>query len=156
MRQQAPSSYLTWHLLTFSSMAEILGIVTGGLQLVDMALKARKYIKDFHNAPKDQQKVFTEMDHLKPLLIELQKRVSSPLSADALQQMAGPLSSFKTRMEDLTAKLKPADGQWSKLSKQLTWTLLNKKETKEYLDELESIKSLLTVWLAVEIMWVYH
>ncbi|KAJ7800890.1 hypothetical protein B0H14DRAFT_2897652 [Mycena olivaceomarginata] len=133
-------------------MAEILGIVTGGLQLVETALKAREYITDFRNAPEEQQKVFAEMDHLEPLLTELQKRISASPSTAALQHMKRPLESFRTMMAELTDKLKPAQGgQWSKVSKQFTWTLWKTRETKEYLDEFEHIKSLLHVWLAVEI-----
>jgi hypothetical protein len=136
-------------------MAEILGIVTGSLQLVETALKAREYITDFHNAPEEQRKVFTEMDHLEPVLTELQKRISASPSTAALQHMGGPLESFRTMMADLTGKLKPAQGgQWSKASKQFTWTLWKKRETKEYLDEFERIKSLLHVWLAVELLYV--
>jgi hypothetical protein len=136
-------------------MAEILGIVTGGLQLVETALKAREYITDFRNAPEEQQKVFAEMDYLEPLLTELQKRISASPSTAALQHMKRPLESFRTMMAELTDKLKPAQGgQWSKVSKQFTWTLWKKRETKEYLDEFEHIKSLLHVWLAVELLYV--
>ncbi|KAJ7136625.1 hypothetical protein C8R44DRAFT_767513 [Mycena epipterygia] len=132
-------------------MAEILGTVASILQLIDTALKAREYIKDFHNAPAEQQKLFLEADHLKPLLTELQKRVSASASTSMLHQMTAPLGRFKTTMEEFTSKMRPADGRWSKFSKQLTWTLWNKKEAKEYLEEFESIKSLLNVWLAVDI-----
>ncbi|KAJ6566485.1 ankyrin repeat-containing domain protein [Mycena capillaripes] len=134
-------------------MAEILGIVTGGLQLVETVLKAREYITDFHNAPEEQQKVFAEVDHLEPLLTELQKRISASSSTAALHHMRRPLESFHTMMAELTDKLKPAQGgQWSKVSKQLTWTLWKKRETQKYLDEFEHIKSLLHVWLAVELL----
>jgi hypothetical protein len=136
-------------------MAEILGIVTGGLQLVEAALKAREYITDFQNAPKEQQKVFAEMDHLEPLLTELQKRISTSSSTAPLQHMRAPLESFHTMMSELTDKLKPAQGgQWSKMSRQLMWTLWKKTETKKYLDEFEHIKSLLHIWLAVELLYV--
>ncbi|KAF8214634.1 hypothetical protein K438DRAFT_883331 [Mycena galopus ATCC 62051] len=134
-------------------MAELLGIVTGGLQLVDTALKAREYIKNFHNAPKEQQKVFAEMEHLERLLTELQKRISSSSSTATFQHMGGPLESFRTMMTELTDKLKPAQGgQWSKVSKQLEWTLWKRAETKGYLDEFEHLKSLLHICLAVELL----
>ncbi|KAJ7836267.1 hypothetical protein B0H14DRAFT_1125710 [Mycena olivaceomarginata] len=93
------------------------------------------------------------MDHLEPLLTELQKHISTSSSTAPLQHMRGPLESFHTMMSELTDKLKPTQGgQWSKMSRQLTWTLWKKTETKKYLDEFEHIKSLLHIWLAVELL----
>ncbi|KAJ7108251.1 ankyrin repeat-containing domain protein [Mycena epipterygia] len=132
-------------------MAELLGTLTSILQLVDLALKARQYLKDFQNAPVEQRKMFTEIDQLQPLLKELQRLVSTSPPTNTLQQMTGPLDRFKTMMQNFTAKFELSDGRWSKLSKQLTWTLWNKKEAKEYLNEFESIKSLLDIWLSVHI-----
>ncbi|KAF7374370.1 ANK-REP-REGION domain-containing protein [Mycena sanguinolenta] len=139
-----------------SPMAEILGTIATILQLVDTVLKAREYVKDFRHAPAEQQKLFNEMEDLKPLLEELEKRVAASPSTSTLQQITPPLARFHTTLESFLAKFRPADGQWSKLSKQLTWTLWNKKESKDYVDEIENIKSLITVWLAVEISDVGH
>ncbi|KAJ7499617.1 ankyrin repeat-containing domain protein [Mycena latifolia] len=135
-------------------MAETLGIVTSAVQLVDTALKAREYVKDFINAPQEQRKLFSDMDALRPLMVELQKRVSANPSCNILQQMTGPLEKFKTTMERLVERIRPAlaaRSSWSKLSNQLTWTLWNKKEVVGYLDEFESIKSLLNTWLVLDI-----
>ncbi|KAJ7499632.1 ankyrin repeat-containing domain protein [Mycena latifolia] len=135
-------------------MAETLGIVTSTFQLVDTALKAREYVKDFINAPQEQRKLFSDMDALRPLLVELQKRISANPSCNILQQMTGPLEKFKTTMERLVERIRPAlaaRSSWSKLSNQLTWTLWNKKEVVGYLDEFESIKSLLNTWLVLDI-----
>jgi len=132
-------------------MAEVLGTIATILQLVDTALKARDYIKDFHNAPGEQQKMFGEINRLKPLLTELQARVSASPSS-SLHKMSEPLDRFKKIMQEFTAKLEARDGPWWKFSKQLTWALWNKKEAKEYLDEFEGIKSLINVWLAVHIL----
>ncbi|KAJ7444049.1 ankyrin repeat-containing domain protein [Mycena latifolia] len=112
-------------------MAEVLGTVASAIQLVDTALKAREYVKDFYNAPVEQRKLFTELDDVKPLLIELQKRVVTSPSTNALQHMVAPLDRFKTMMDKFTAKFELPDGPLSKLSKQLSWTLWNKKEAKE-------------------------
>ncbi|KAJ7440464.1 ankyrin repeat-containing domain protein [Mycena latifolia] len=76
-----------------------------------------------------------ELDDLKPLLTELQNRVTASPSTTALQPMEVPLDRFTTMM----AKFK------------LSWTLWNKKEAKEYLQEFESMKSLLNMWLTVGI-----
>lgn len=134
-------------------MAEVLGVVTGALQLIDTALKAREYVKDFHNAPAEQQKLFSEMTTLKPLLEEFQKRVAASDAMSTLQNMVVPLARFKTVMEKFTVKFGVTDGRWSQLSKRLTWTLWNKTEAKEYLVEFESIKSLLNAWIALGIWY---
>ncbi|KAJ7443730.1 ankyrin repeat-containing domain protein [Mycena latifolia] len=132
-------------------MAEVLGTVASAIQLVDTALKAREYVKDFYNAPAEQRKLFTELDDLKPLLTELQKRVTASPLMTALQHMKVPLGRFKLMMDRFTVKFELPDGPLSKLSKQLSWTLWNKKEAKEYLQEFESMKSLLNTWLTLGI-----
>ncbi|KAJ7440446.1 ankyrin repeat-containing domain protein [Mycena latifolia] len=132
-------------------MAEVLGIIASAIQLVDTALKAREYIKDFHNASTEQRKLFMELDDLKPLLTEVEKHVAASPSTNVLQQMTAPLGRFKTMMDKFTAKFELPDSRLSKLSKQLSWTLWNKKEAKEYLQEFESMKSLLNTWLTLGI-----
>jgi hypothetical protein len=54
-------------------------------------------------------------------------------------------------MERLTEKLSPEDAPLSKFSKQLKWTLWNKKEAKEYLGKFEQFKSLLNLWLLLDL-----
>jgi hypothetical protein len=138
-------------LLASSLMVDILSTIGSIIQLVDTALKAREDLKDFRNAPGEQLKLFAEMDDLKLLLAELQKRVSASPSTSTLQQIAGPLSRFNTMIERFATKWPAEDRERSKFTKQLTWTLWNKKESKECLDEVESIKSLINVWLTMDI-----
>ncbi|KAJ7443994.1 ankyrin repeat domain-containing protein [Mycena latifolia] len=132
-------------------MAEVLGAIASAIQLVDTALKAREYVKDFYNAPAEQRKLFTELDDVKSLFMELQKRVVTSPSTNALQHMGAPLGRFKMMMDKFTAKFELPDGPLSKLSKQPSWTLWNKKEAKEYLQEFESMKLLLNTWLTLGI-----
>ncbi|KAJ7444007.1 ankyrin repeat-containing domain protein [Mycena latifolia] len=132
-------------------MAEVLGAVASAIQLVDTALKAHKYVKDFYNAPTEQRKLFTELDDVKPLLTELQKHVIASPSTNVFQHMVAPLGKFKTMMDKFTVKFELPNGPLSKLSKQLSWTLWNKKEAKEYLQEFESMKTLLNTWLTLGI-----
>ncbi|KAJ7444032.1 ankyrin repeat-containing domain protein [Mycena latifolia] len=132
-------------------MAEVLGTVASAIQLVDTALKAREYVKDFYNAPSEQHKLFAELDELQPLLTELEKRVAATPSTNTLQHMTAPLGRFKTMMDKFTAKFELPASPLSKLSKQLSWTLWNKKEAKEYLQEFEPMKSLLNTWLTLGI-----
>ncbi|KAJ7453724.1 ankyrin repeat-containing domain protein [Mycena latifolia] len=128
-------------------MAETLGIVTGSIQLLDTGLKALEYVKDFLHAPEEQRKLVAEMATLKPMLTELEKRIRANPSSHTLQQMKEPLLTFKTALGHFIDTLRPAEGRLSKVSKQLKWTLWNKKEAQEHLAEFERIKSLFTVWL---------
>ncbi|KAJ7444195.1 hypothetical protein FB451DRAFT_1568471 [Mycena latifolia] len=131
-------------------MAEALGTLASVLQLVDTILKAREYFKDFHEAPKDQKKLFSEMEGLKALLVELDKRVTGNPSSEAFSQMVGPLATLKTMMGHVTEKLGPVDGL-SKFTKRLNWALWSKKEVAGYLDELEHFKVLINLWLSMDI-----
>ncbi|KAF7366976.1 SesA domain-containing protein [Mycena sanguinolenta] len=132
-------------------MAETLGIVASILQLVDAALKAREYTLNFFQAPQAQKTLVSEMKDLHALLEELHKRIAhdkTSRSSSMLQQMGHPLGEFKLMMEGCTKKLQPAAGS---ISKRLTWTLWEKKEAKEYLDKFEQFKSLLNLWLSMDI-----
>ncbi|KAF7365794.1 Serine/threonine-protein kinase chk2 [Mycena venus] len=132
-------------------MAETLGTVASILQLVDTALRIRERIQDFSNAPQEQQKLLSEMDHLRPLVQELQDRLVANASSGILQRMKNPLEDFKATMERFTEKLRPGDGPLSKFSNQLTWTLWSKKDAQEYLSKFEQFKSLLNSWLLVDL-----
>ncbi|KAJ7137873.1 ankyrin repeat-containing domain protein [Mycena epipterygia] len=131
-------------------MAEALGTVATILQLVDTALKAREYINDFHDAPKEQRKLFSEMEDLKLLLVELEKHAVGNPSSKVFQQMSGALTTFKATMVHFINKLGPID-RLSKFTKRLTWTLWSKKEVGSYLEELERIKALVNLWLTMDI-----
>ncbi|KAJ6523124.1 hypothetical protein DFH09DRAFT_199402 [Mycena vulgaris] len=131
-------------------MAEALGTVASIIQLVDTALKAREFLKDFRDAPKEQQKLLVEMEGLRPLLAELLKRLVDNPSSEAFQQMTAPLKIFETTMKEFTKKLGPRDDM-SKFTRKITWTLWSKKEAVGYLEELERIKVLINVWLTMGI-----
>ncbi|KAJ7434978.1 hypothetical protein FB451DRAFT_1379598 [Mycena latifolia] len=133
-------------------MAEALGTIASVLQLVDTALKARGYLKDFHNAPKEQRQLFSEVEILQSLLMELDKRANGKAAGDTstFKQMLGPLATFEAAMECLTKLLVPADGL-SKFTKRVTWTLWSKKEAVGYLQELERMKALIHLWLNMDI-----
>ncbi|KAJ7075570.1 hypothetical protein B0H15DRAFT_866669 [Mycena belliarum] len=132
-------------------MAEVLGTVATVLQLVDTALRAREYIKDFKNASAEQHKLFSDIGDLKQLLTELEKRARASPSAGVLQHMLRPLEDFKALLEKFVAKLEQPDHRLAKFTKQLTWTLWNKTEATEFLKKFETIKSTLNTWLAMGI-----
>ncbi|KAJ6579072.1 hypothetical protein DFH09DRAFT_1310432 [Mycena vulgaris] len=131
-------------------MAETLGPDASIIQLVDTVLKAREYIKDFRDAPKEQQKLFLEVEGLRPLLAELLKRVVNNPSSDVFQQMSGPLTMFKTTMDEFTKKLGPRDDM-SKFTSKITRALWSKKEAIGNLEELERMKTTINGWLTMGI-----
>ncbi|KAJ7117101.1 hypothetical protein C8R44DRAFT_879613 [Mycena epipterygia] len=127
----------------------VIGLVASVLQHVDTVAKARTFIKDLHNAPKEQMQLLSEMTSLQPLLAALQQRLLSKSSAAAMH-IKNPLSAFEDTMKCYTGKLQTS-GAFSKVSKGISWTLWNKKEAKEDLDQVERFKSLLHTWLTVNI-----
>ncbi|KAJ7117141.1 ankyrin repeat-containing domain protein [Mycena epipterygia] len=127
----------------------LIGLVASVLQLVDTVAKAGTFIKDLHKAPKEQQQLLSEITSLQPLLTALQDRLLSNSSA-AANHIKEPLSHFEDTMKRYTGKLQ-AGGVFSRVSKPISWTLWNKKEAKEDLDQVERFKSLLNTWLTVDI-----
>ncbi|KAJ6587483.1 ankyrin repeat-containing domain protein [Mycena vulgaris] len=142
--------FYSYPLSLFLLMAEALGTVANIIQLVDTALKAREYLKDFRDAPKEQQKLLVEMEGLMPLLAELLKRLVENPSSETFQQMTAPLTIFETTMKEFTKKLGPRD-EMSKFTRKITWALWSKKEAGGYLEELERIKALINIWLTMGI-----
>ncbi|KAJ7117097.1 hypothetical protein C8R44DRAFT_708389 [Mycena epipterygia] len=124
----------------------LIGLIASVLQLVDTVTKAGTLVKDLHNAPKEQQQLLLEITSLQPLLAALQDRLLSNSSAAAMH-IREPLSAFEDTMKRYSSKFQTG----SKVSKSISWTLWNKKEAKEDLDQVERFKSLLHTWLTVDI-----
>ncbi|KAJ7242067.1 hypothetical protein C8J57DRAFT_1477581 [Mycena rebaudengoi] len=134
-------------------MAEIVGLVASILQLVDTAAKTRAYINDFRDAPKEQQKLLAEIENLKPLLEELQKRITTGHSlgwVNSMQQFKEPLIQLQRVIADLTRKLK-SSGRVSKVLSRLSWPLRGKEDAEKELGTVERFKSLLITCLAMDI-----
>ncbi|KAJ7706789.1 hypothetical protein B0H17DRAFT_570141 [Mycena rosella] len=133
-------------------MADIVGLVASVLQLVDTMAKARGYIKDFRDAPKDQQRLLLEIQNLEPLVKELDTRIKEIHTAGQLIGMTEfeePLVQLKGTMERLTKKLDSTG--ISKFSSRVTWPLWGKEDVEEGLDTIERFKSLLNAWLGMDI-----
>ncbi|KAJ7706722.1 ankyrin repeat-containing domain protein [Mycena rosella] len=133
-------------------MADIVGLVASILQLVDTVAKARGYIKDFRDAPKDQERLLLEIQNLEPLVKELRTRIKSNHAAgkiSGMNEFEEPLVHLNEIIERLTKKLDPAG--ISKFSSRLTWPLWGKEDVEEGLNATERFKSLLSAWLGVDI-----
>ncbi|KAJ7088301.1 hypothetical protein C8R44DRAFT_861679 [Mycena epipterygia] len=133
-------------------MADVVGLVASVLQLLDTVSKARDYIQDFRNAPKDQQDLLLEITHLRPLLQQVGKRIQGDSSAwaDALQEFKGPLTRLNTIMEELAKNLTP-NGTSKAAGRRLAWPLWGKKDVEEGLRTIERLKTLLNSWVGVDI-----
>ncbi|KAJ7706814.1 ankyrin repeat-containing domain protein [Mycena rosella] len=95
-------------------MAEIVGLVASVLQLVDTVAKACGYITDFHNAPREQQRLLLEIQSLEPLVKELDRRILNAQLEDerqtsGLQAFSEPLIQLEALMERLSKKMKSED-----------------------------------------------
>ncbi|KAJ7173218.1 ankyrin repeat-containing domain protein [Mycena filopes] len=127
-------------------MAEILGTVTSILQLLNTAVKAWEHIQDFRNAPKEEKQIRLEMDHLEAMLKRLRKEMTANPSSQLTQNIPEPLTNFEGMMKEFTPKLGALT-----FSKQVKWTLGGRKEAAEYLAKFEQFKSLVNVWLLVDL-----
>ncbi|KAJ7152007.1 ankyrin repeat-containing domain protein [Mycena filopes] len=127
-------------------MAEILGTVASILQLLDTVSKAWEHIQDFCNAPKEEKQIRLEMVQLEALLKRLRQEITANPTNQWTQNIHGPLTSFEGMMKEFTPKLGA-----STFTRQVKWALGGKKEAAEYLAKFEHFKSLLNIWLLVDL-----
>ncbi|KAF7348842.1 hypothetical protein MVEN_01404200 [Mycena venus] len=127
-------------------MAETLGTLTALLTLIDTALTAHNYVKDFHHALEEKQRILDEMKCLKDLLVHLEDHIKHNQSTTSGAGMNHHLASFKSEISPFTEELQSSNG----LSKRLKWTLWGKKEADKSLATLERFKTLLNAWLSLE------
>ncbi|KAJ7846327.1 hypothetical protein B0H14DRAFT_2772241 [Mycena olivaceomarginata] len=134
-------------------MADVLGILASVLQLVDLVATAGIYVKDLRNAPGEQQKIFAEVQALKPLLGDLHTRISidrlGATGRTKLMPLQEALAQLEKIMKNLADKVDPARGD--RLIRRVNWTLWDKKQVKADLDEIERFKTLLNYWLGLNI-----
>lgn len=132
-------------------MADPLTIATSILQFVDTGLKLRDQIQDFRHAPQEQQKLLSEIDVLRPLMVRLQTLITGNPSSKALEEMGIPLAKFESAMKPLAEKLSPGGGLFSKFLNRVKWAKGDKQEVEKYLHKFEQFKSLLNSWLLVDL-----
>ncbi|KAJ6554334.1 ankyrin repeat-containing domain protein [Mycena capillaripes] len=130
-------------------MADIVGLIASILQLVDGVVKARIYVQDFRNAPKDQQQLLQEIKGLDPFIRKLDERIRSSHATALTRNLETPLIQLKEMIERLTKKLSLEGIQ--KSSGRLTWSLWGREDVQDGLNTIERFKSLVNVWLGVDI-----
>ncbi|KIW35343.1 uncharacterized protein PV07_02044 [Cladophialophora immunda] len=128
------------------------GLLASIIQLIDATAKAVKYLNDVKNAPKERARLAREATNLLALLTDLRYRVEDAKSTDpwfagvrSLGVKGGPLEQFDEAITALTRKLNPEKGV-KKAGKSLLWTL-NKKEIDRIFDEIERLKTLVSLSL---------
>ncbi|KAJ7445419.1 ankyrin repeat-containing domain protein [Mycena latifolia] len=132
-------------------MAELLGLIASIVQLVDTFSRAVKLVKDVHNAPKEQRQLFAEIQSLQPLVVDLQDRLVKNAGIFGITRLKNPLLELETTMKQCNLKLRAGDGPVAKVWKALIWSISDKKEAKENLEKIERFKSLLNIWLTMDI-----
>jgi hypothetical protein len=137
-------------------MADVVSLIASVLQLVDAVAKGRRYIQDFRDAPKDQQRLLLEVQNLDSLLKALDTRVKNngAQRTGGMQEIEGSLIDLKGMMERLTKKLDPKD--IAHISSRLTWSLWRKEDVQEAMDAIERFKSLVNAWLGVDVWYVFN
>jgi hypothetical protein len=136
-------------------MADIVGLLASILQLVDTVAKARDYIHDFRDAPKEQERLLDEIDTLEPLIRKLDNLMiggSPAAGTEMVRNFEEPLNQLKITMEQLAQKL-DLDGI-RKLSGRVTWSMWGKDDVQQALNAVERYKSLLNTWLGLDIWFV--
>ncbi|KAK6984940.1 hypothetical protein R3P38DRAFT_3230967 [Favolaschia claudopus] len=124
-------------------MAEVLGIVTGVLQLLQTALKATALVNNVYKAIQEQQKILIELENIQPLLTELRLRILADPSQRMLRNMAIPLTNFQTTLEGLTRRLQAANGRFR-------WVFSEKKKMKEDLRVVRQFHDMANSWMILD------
>ncbi len=128
-------------------MAEPLSITAGIIAVLQLTAKAVQYLNDVKDAPTDRQQILIEISTvsgflhtLKDLAEKMQPGNAHLAAMRSLNVPNGPLEQFKSALERLVSKLKPAHGL-RKVATALTWTL-DKGEVNSILSKIERQKAL--------------
>lgn len=108
--------------------------------------KVIQYLNCVKGAPKDRQRLLSELCNVNCILYILQNQADQAengeqwsLTLHALSSPGGLLSQFEASVESLTFKLSPVEG-WAKVGKALRWPF-EKDEIHTILEEIERQKS---------------
>ncbi|KAJ7858558.1 hypothetical protein B0H13DRAFT_1901796 [Mycena leptocephala] len=132
-------------------MAEVIGVVAAALQFLAVLQAGIGIGVDARNAVKEQQDLLREVRSLEPLLKQLQDRLLANLSVDGIQQLEQPLVQFEQTLKHIVLKLESANKPGMEVAKAVRWTLWNKKEVQQAVEEMERFKTLLNNWLTLDI-----
>ncbi len=125
--------------------------------ILQLAGTVLNYLNDVKDASKDRARIATEASNVYSLLTTLRYRVEEARSGDpwfiAVRTLGvgnGPLDHFKVGLEQLAAKLGPANGL-RKVGKMLTWKF-DKTEIDGILFRIERMKTLIGLALTNDLL----
>lgn len=136
-----------------SAAASIIAV----LQLTGSAIQ---YLTDVKDATKECKRCTIEAANLQNLLVNLRYRLEEGEGGEpwftavrSLSVEHGPLDQYKEALELLLSKVHIEDGQPQKLQRRLLWTL-SKAEVARMLEKMERLKSLLSIALEMDHLYV--
>ncbi|KAK7038307.1 hypothetical protein R3P38DRAFT_2905549, partial [Favolaschia claudopus] len=137
-------------------MADVVGIIASVLQLVDTVAQARQYLKDFRDAPKDQQRLLSELQGLESLLKALRTRINDDGAkiSGGMQELKSSLIEVRGTIDRLAKKLDPQG--ISKISSRFAWPLWGKEDVYEGLNAIERFKNLASACMGLDICSEVH
>jgi hypothetical protein len=139
-------------------MAEILGIASSIVALLQLSGTVIKYLGSVKDAPEELSRLVLEVSITRGLLSSLQ---SSLQDLDQLgeqwsftvQSLRLPLQQIRSALQGLAGKLAPRTGKLDKAIKTLVWPF-QKDEIKEILRMIERQKAILSLALQNNQLWV--
>lgn len=128
-------------------MGDPLSITAGIISVLQITATAVQYLTDVKDAPVTCQQILIEISTINGFLHILKDRAGQTqpggtyfAATRSLNLPNGPLEQFKSTLERLVSKLKPARGL-KKVATVLTWSL-NKGEVNSILAQIERQKAL--------------
>lgn len=122
------------------------------LQIITITAQTVQYLSDINNAPKERAKITQETISLLGPLMSLRDRLENANTTDpwfarllSLGAQGGPLEQYQKGLEEIVAKLQTKSGI-KLVGQRLLWTL-DKKQTKDILDRIERLKTLIGIAL---------
>ena len=129
-------------------MAEILGIVSSIIAIVEVSSIVIEYLKDVSGASEDVQVLIDEVKSTTTVLASLKSLLDQPAvqsawtaSAKLLAVPNGPIDQFQRALDLLNRKLKPATGKLRRVADAVVWPF-KKKEVSNILKSIQRQKTL--------------
>src|SRR5256885_204326 len=132
-----------------------LSVTASVIAILQLAGEVIGYLNDVKDSPKECRKCMVEISNSNTLLLKLNLRLSESSSKEPwyteVQGLAvkdGPLNQYKLALQQLLAKVKPANGM-RKLANPLMWKFI-KEEVASILARMERLKSLVSIALEMD------
>ncbi len=125
-------------------MAEVLGVVSSIVALIEISFTCIKYLKDVKEAPGECNELFNELSDLTHCLSDVKPLIEKATEDDpwlvTMQTLSGPFARLEMTLDDLKNELELT----SSGMKRLLWKF-KKESVQDALKKIERIKSLVIV-----------